>query len=57
MNDFQRGYICAVSCMVHGHGAGVEAEEALRALGPFNWDEMEPYDRKILEPLREKVTR
>lgn len=57
MNDFQRGYICAVSCIVRSHGVGVEAEEALRALGPFNWDEMEPYDQMILEPLREQVTR
>lgn len=47
MNDFQRGYICAVSCIAAGHGP----QEALRALGlkERDWKSMESYDREILE--------
>ena len=49
MNDFQRGSICAIACIVKGHGADTATDEALRGLGYINWLKMERYDREVFE--------
>jgi len=41
--EFQRGYICALSCIVRGHGTGTEVREALQAVNP---DHLEPVTRR-----------
>ncbi len=33
MSDFDEGFICAISCIVKGHGEGTETREALEAAG------------------------
>lgn len=55
--DFQNGYLCALSCIVKGHGNGIEVREALSALGPVNWSKVEPYDREVLAEVRREVKR
>ena len=46
--EFQRGYICALSCIVRGHGTGTEVREALQALGQIDWRRIDAYDRGVL---------
>lgn len=46
---FQRGYVCAVATLVKSHGADVEADELLRALGSINWRWIDQYDKDNLK--------
>ena len=60
MSRFDQGYICAISCIVNGHGASVEAKEALLADGIFSRRiakarGADPYDIKILNGLLKEI--
>ena len=54
---FQQGYICALACIAKGHGESSELEEALRALGPVDWDMIESYDKEALQETIKRVRR
>ncbi len=54
---FERGYICALSCIISGHGTGTAVREALRALGPIDWRRIDEYDRGVLAETIEAVER
>lgn len=47
-DDFARGYVCAVSCIVSGWGIGTETEEALNCLGKIDWSIIDKHDIKVL---------
>lgn len=54
MSDFDRGYACAISCIVAGHGERVETREALEACGLVSRKiakerGVDKYDLKILD--------
>ena len=54
---FQQGYICALACIAKGHGESTELEEALRALGPVDWNRIEAYDKEALQETIKRVKR
>jgi len=48
--DFERGYLCALACIWHGHGSSVMIDEALAALGNLDeFDLDEDYDREMID--------
>ena len=54
-SEFQAGYVCALPCIVTGHGSDVAIEEALSACGLDTVAKMrkagvDDYDIKILKP-------
>lgn len=54
MSEFDRGYACAISCIVAGHGEGTETREALAAAGLVSRKiakerGIDPYDLWILD--------
>ena len=46
--EFQREYICTLSCIVREHGTGTEVRETLQALGQIDWRRIDAYDRGVL---------
>jgi hypothetical protein len=57
LTEFQRGYLCALSVIWHGHGSSSMINEALSALGGASIDPraVDEYDRPMVrEWLREK---
>jgi hypothetical protein len=54
---FRQGYYCAVAALVSMHGAGIEAEETLRAYGRVNFRGIDQYDKKKLAPLAKEIRR
>ena len=53
--EFERGYICALSCIVAGHGTDTAVREALQALGPVDWRRIDGHDRAILAGTVQEV--
>jgi hypothetical protein len=47
-NDFLRGYVCALCCILNSHGPGTEVEDALKCAGQFDWSEIDAQDRETL---------
>ena len=45
---FDRGYVCAVSCLVAAHDQPTMARDVLKANLPDSWDYIDEYDKKIL---------
>ncbi len=45
---FDKGYVCAVACLVAGHDEPTIANDVLRANMPDSWDYIDEYDKKIL---------
>jgi hypothetical protein len=33
LTKFEQGYICAMSCLIHGHGTGTETRELWACIG------------------------
>jgi hypothetical protein len=53
--EFERGYLCALSCIVAGHGTDTAVREALQALGRINWSRIDDYDRAVLAGAIQEV--
>lgn len=56
LNRFEQGYICAVSTLIGGHGAGTEAYDTFVAMGIdleriYAWEHLSEYDRENLKEL------
>ncbi len=56
MSDFDKGYACAIACIVKGHGAGTEVSEALQANGLTSVKILkdrgvDEYDIEVLKPV------
>ena len=47
MDEFTKGYICAVSALVKGHGATTAAEDLLREIGKVQWKDLQSYDQEV----------
>lgn len=58
---FLRGYLMAVSTMLHQHDCPVTAEDALRELGEkegvMNRLGLDEFDTKVLRPIFRNITR
>ena len=51
-DDFTKGYVCAVTCYLQGHGSGVGdtiAKDMLGGIGRFDMTKIDAHDREVLE--------
>jgi hypothetical protein len=60
MSDFDKGYICAITGIVNGHGESTETREALLANGIYSKKIAKergatPYDLKVLNGLLKEI--
>lgn len=61
MNKFDQGYMCALACIVKGHGGGTEVREALSCnfltVEQMRQSGVSEYDIEALEPLVNEILR
>lgn len=53
--EFRRGYYIAVANIMRTHGADVIAKDVLRGYGNVDFEGIDPYDVKVLQPLADDI--